>query len=67
MKLIVNSNGKKIEMPKADFDKFSSDQKRNYTIVDPKDTPAPKDQVANNLLETGKAAETGKKPEGEKK
>ena len=47
MKLRVNSNGKEIDMPKADFDKFSPDQKRNYTVLSATDEVA-KTQVTSN-------------------
>lgn len=50
MKLRVNSNNKEIDMPKADFDKFSKDQKRNYTVLSATDEVAAK-QVAANTVE----------------
>lgn len=57
MKLRVNSNNKEIDMPKADFDKFSSDQKRNYTILSATDEVATKQVVAN----TAEKKDTAKK------
>ena len=54
MRLKVNSNGKEIDMPKADFDKFSPDQKRNYTVLSATDEAATK-QVATNTVEKEKS------------
>lgn len=50
MRLKVNSNGKEIDMPKADFDKFSPDQKRNYTVLSATDEVASK-QVTSNTAD----------------
>lgn len=48
MLLKLKSNGREIEMPKKDFDLFSDDQKRSYTILNKEDNP-PKKQVTENV------------------
>lgn len=48
MLIKLKSNGKEIEMAKKDFDLFSDDQKRSYTILNKEDNP-PKKQVTENV------------------
>lgn len=60
MKVQVKSNGLELEIKKADFDKFSENQKLNYNILNVKDAPEePKQVVAN----TAKKEEKAIKPE----
>jgi hypothetical protein len=61
MKLEVKSNKQIIEMPKVAFDKFSSDQKKNYNVIDKNDAPEEKKQIVSNAVEPKK--EKVEKPE----
>ena len=47
----LNSNGKKIEIKKVDFDKFSDDQKRNYTILNNSEESETKQPTADTSKE----------------
>lgn len=51
MLLKLKSNGKEIEMAKKDFDLFSDDQKRSYTILNKEDN-APKNRSLKMLILT---------------
>ncbi len=71
MKIKLKSNGKEMEVAKADFDKWSKDMKRNYDIIDKNDVVAEattsntvtkaegktnaKDNSKNNAPETGES------------
>lgn len=47
----LNSNGKKIEIKKVDFDKFSDDQKINYTILNNSEESETKQTTADTSKE----------------
>lgn len=60
MKIQVKSNGLELEVKKADFDKFSVNQKLAYDILDVKDAPEELKQVVVNTV---KKEEKAIKPE----
>ena len=56
----LNSNGKQIEIKKDDFDKFSDDQKRNYTILNKEDAKPVPAQSTSDSSQGGKKKDEGK-------
>lgn len=50
----LKSNGRKIEINKDAFDKFSDDAKRNYEILSDKDAPEKVKQTVENTVKEDK-------------
>lgn len=61
MKLQHKVNNREIEMPKEAFEKFSADQKKNYTILNASDAPEEKKVVAENIVTKKEIPATGEK------
>jgi hypothetical protein len=53
----LNSNGNKLTIKKVDFDKFSDDQKRNYTILSNSD----ESETKQTTTDTSKEVKPSKK------
>lgn len=51
MKVKLKSNGKILDIKKADFEKFSKDQQRSYIIIEKDDVVETKVQTADNKAE----------------